>query len=406
MRLGRPGSAGHTWLVRVLVVTQPAYGHLHPLVPVCRTLVVAGHEVTVATSRSFQARVEASGLAGVAAGIDWLESDIASAFPDYAEHQARGESKAFLLSEVFAWRTARAMADDLITLAGERRIDVVIREPWEFGGAIAASKLNLPCVLHGIGTIANVEEVVSLAGARLAQHAAELGLSDDVWRFVEGRLYLDPCPPVLQSVPQGFCPGVSQPVTPEVFDASDGSIDLPAWLSQRGDRPVVYLGLGTVMNRWHGLLKRLVMDIRRLGVDLLVTTGPGVEPADLGPQPTNVHVERYLPLSAVLPHCDAVVCHGGWGTTIASLTHGLPLVIVPLGADGPRMAAKCEQAGLARTVTVDDAHRGETPAALTEVLELPRYREAALAAREQIAQMPSTTDAVDAIASAADTPDR
>jgi UDP:flavonoid glycosyltransferase YjiC (YdhE family) len=45
----------------------------------------------------------------------------------------------------------------------------------------------------------------------------------------------------------------------------------------------------------------------------------------------NVHVEHYVPQSLLLPHCSAVICHGGAGTTLSSLALGLPLLILPQG---------------------------------------------------------------------------
>ncbi len=61
----------------------------------------------------------------------------------------------------------------------------------------------------------------------------------------------------------------------------------------------------------------------------------------------NVIVERYIPQGDVLPLADAVVCHGGSGSTLAALAHGLPLVLVPAGADQFDNAAACVAAGAA-----------------------------------------------------------
>lgn len=380
----------------MLVTTQPAYGHLHPLVPLCHALVQAGHEVAVGTAASFRPQVEATGIAALTAGIDWLESELAAAFPDYEAHRARGESKTFLQSEIFGWRTARAMARDVEAISRERQIEVIIREPWEFGGAVAAATLGIPCVLHGIGALANVEEVISIAAGRLTQHAARLDVAD-LWDWLGGAVYIDPCPPVLQSTSATFRPPSRQLVRPQVFDTTDGPLHPPAWLPEPRDRPLIYVGLGTVMNRWHGLLHRLVAEVARLDVEVAVTTGPGFDPADLGDQPANVHVERYVPLTTLLPHCEAVVCHAGWGTTIAAVAHGLPIVAIPLGADGPRTAARCEQSGIGRVVQVDEVGSGRLADELADVMTMPGFRNAAQAARREIEHMPPPPIAIQAL---------
>jgi UDP:flavonoid glycosyltransferase YjiC (YdhE family) len=65
-------------VVRVLVTLLPATGSLHPLVPVARALLGAGHEVRFACAASFTAAVRDHGLDACPAGIDFLFSQ-----PDY-----------------------------------------------------------------------------------------------------------------------------------------------------------------------------------------------------------------------------------------------------------------------------------------------------------------------------------
>jgi UDP:flavonoid glycosyltransferase YjiC (YdhE family) len=379
--------------MRVLFTTQPAYGHLHPVVPLAQAMVAAGDDVRIASSASFQPRISAAGVEGTVAGIDWLESDIEGGFPEFAEHRQRGESKRYLQSEVFAWLTAQATAADVVRLARQWPVDLIVREPWELGGAAAAAELGVPCVVHGIGSRANVDELVDLAGDRLRQLGTGVGLAEDLG-WIGGAVYLDPCPPCLQPAGQSCVTGRIQPLRPEPFDATDGAPEGPAWLAELGARSVVYVGLGTVMNRWGDLLERIVDDVQDLDADIVVTTGPGRDPADFRGRPPNVHVEGYVPLTVLLPACDVVVCHAGWSTTIAALSSGLPLVTIPIGADGPRTAARCEDAGLGRTVAPDHVRAGVVSALVRSLLDDGRYAAAARDAQRQIQQLPAPADLV------------
>src|SRR3954447_14522924 len=46
------------------------------------------------------------------------------------------------------------------------------------------------------------------------------------------------------------------------------------------------------------------------------------------------HVEAFRPDALVCDeNCRAVISHGGSGTFVATLAHGLPSVLIPLGAD-------------------------------------------------------------------------
>jgi UDP:flavonoid glycosyltransferase YjiC (YdhE family) len=46
-----------------------------------------------------------------------------------------------------------------------------------------------------------------------------------------------------------------------------------------------------------------------------MTTGHGLDPADLEPIPSNSHVEQWWPQESVMSEAAAVVGHGGFGTT-------------------------------------------------------------------------------------------
>jgi hypothetical protein len=78
---------------------------------------------------------------------------------------------------------------------------------------------------------------------------------------------------------------------------------------------------------------------RTAPVHALVTTGPAVDPAVIR-APQNVAVRQWVRHADVLPHCSAVIAHGGHGTVIKALAAGVPLVVAPLGRDQPDIAAR------------------------------------------------------------------
>ena len=63
---------------------------------------------------------------------------------------------------------------------------------------------------------------------------------------------------------------------------------------------------------------------------MLLTVGRKVDPAGLGPLPSNAHVEQWWPQDAVLGQAAAMLGHGGFGTTMGALAAGVPQVVVPL----------------------------------------------------------------------------
>jgi MGT family glycosyltransferase len=122
--------------------------------------------------------------------------------------------------------------------------------------------------------------------------------------------------------------------------------------------------------------------------------GSEIDPGELGPVPGNVHVERYIPQSVVLPQCSAVVSHGGSGSVLGALAHGRPMVLLPMGADQPLNAARCEALGVGRVLDALRATPETVREAVSAVLSDRTYRAAAEGIRDEIAALPDWKHAV------------
>ena len=187
---------------------------------------------------------------------------------------------------------------------------------------------------------------------------------------------------------------VAEPIRPEV--PGDPAASLPDWAATLGGRPVVYLSLGTVpLFNQRDKFETLLADLAHEDLDVVVTVSQLNDPAALGPQPANVHVERWLPLAPLLPCCDVVVCHAGSGTTLAALSAGLPLVLVPQGADQHTNADACQRAGVARVLYGDAVTSTAVRDAVMAIAE-PESPEQSMARRiaAEIAAMPAATEVV------------
>jgi hypothetical protein len=68
--------------MRILFTTLPATGHFHPLVPIARAAVAAGHDVAIATAASFGPAVVATGFPYFPAGFDRQGVPLDVLFPE------------------------------------------------------------------------------------------------------------------------------------------------------------------------------------------------------------------------------------------------------------------------------------------------------------------------------------
>ena len=157
----------------------------------------------------------------------------------------------------------------------------------------------------------------------------------------------------------------------------------------------MYFTLGTVFNLESGdLFVRVLGGLRDLPVNVIVTVGQHIDPTEFGPQPANVRMERYIAQAVILSQCSLMISHGGSGSVSGALAHGRPAVLIPMGADQPLNAARCERLGVARVLDPIGATPGLVRAAVTDVLENPSYRRAAEQLRDEFAALPGPLHAV------------
>jgi UDP:flavonoid glycosyltransferase YjiC (YdhE family) len=274
--------------------------------------------------------------------------------------------------------------------------DVIVRGSGELGGLVAGAILDIP-VASAAPAAAKFYEPMIRPG--VARAAAEHGLDGERVTAPDFEiLRVDRTPPSLET-PGYLPPTNSVNVRPEPYD---GGGDLPAWFNELGGRPLVYVTLGTVMNGNIPLF-RLIADALADGpFDVVIALGHGIPREALGEVAGNIRVGGYLPQSRVLERASAVVNHGGYNTVSAALGAGLPLFLLPMGADQPYNTERCITVGAALGV-IQDQPPGPPSAApppftypdpavirdgTRRLLEEPAFREAARAVAAEIAAMP------------------
>jgi UDP:flavonoid glycosyltransferase YjiC (YdhE family) len=380
--------------MRALITTQPGFGHFHPLVPLAQALTTAGHEVAVACAPSFRPTVESVGLRAAPAGLDWRISGMGDAFPSMRQAQALPEAQrqALAFREVFAGATAARMAADLLVLAERWRPDVIVRGTYEFGGCLAAEHLGAPHASVEVGAFYSEPVLRQLAAAPLEECRAELGLPADPTLAMSYRyLHLAFLPPSFAD-PAAPRPPTAHFLRPVPYDRTDGEA-LPAWVATLHDRPTVYATLGTVFPVPE-VFRAIIEGVRDEPVNLIVTVGPEQDPAQFGPQPGHVHIERYIPQSRLLPRCALVITHGGFSTVLGALGEGLPMVIVPISADQPLLARRCAALGVARVLEREAVSAATIRDEVRELLGNRAYRERTLEIQREIAVLPGPEHAV------------
>ncbi len=374
--------------MRILLTACPAYGHILPLLPLARAARRQGHDVLFATGPDLVEQLHVRGIAAAAAGptFEGMQAIRAEAYPDF--EALSGEQRLPASGVGLFGLPAIPRSSDIEALARRWHPDLVVHEVLELGGAMAALRLGLPSVTHGFGPFYPYHAPVLAAAAEAVSHP-ELAQY-----LLQSAPYVDISPAVLNPpMPHPFSNRVPLRPTAGEAGASNG---LP-WLDGLPFEQTVYLSLGTVFNRAVDVLDQAIDAIRGLPVNLVVTTGPGVEPAELGPQPDQVIVAQFVPQALVLERSVAVVSQAGAGGMLGAFAHGLPQVCLPQGADQFLNAEAVERANAGLTVTPDRFSVEAVRAALAEVLADWSYTDAARAVQADIDVMPSPEEALQAL---------
>jgi UDP:flavonoid glycosyltransferase YjiC (YdhE family) len=329
--------------VRILFTFVGGAGHFEPLVPIARAARAAGHAVAFTCAAGMLEVVERRGFTA----LQTVPGEIAVAPERRPLVAADRAHEQVVLRRWFGGTQAAERSTAIADRCAEWRPDLLVTDEADFGCAVAAERCSLP-----------VAVVLSLAPGFVPADLA-----------IRAGLFLSP-------FPVSYRPGAAHR-----FRAHDA----PA---AAGDG--VYFTLGTIFPLECGDLFTRVLE-GLAGRDVVVSVGPHLDPAELGPQRPGVRVERRVEAAEVLPGCGVVVSHGGSGTVLAALAYGLPSILLPMGADQPWNAERCARLGVARILDPVSA----TPADVARaVAAAPEHREAAARLRAEIARLPGPEEAV------------
>ncbi|WP_375488838.1 glycosyltransferase [uncultured Jatrophihabitans sp.] len=382
--------------MRALLSFAGGSGHALPMMPIARALAGRGHEVLFTGQPAMLDQIRGAGFDAVDSG----GSTLAAATDRRVLVRADRDAEVRVIRESFAGGIARERAPKVLGVGEDFDADIIIHDEIDFGAAVAAERLGVPhasvVVLAAGGMI-----TPGLLDEPLNRLCAELGVSarpDLLDRF----LTLAPVMPSFRD-PRSPFPPSTLAIRPDVLadhqEREDPAVDrVEAFLAAQPDRPLVYLTLGTVFHQESGdLFTRVLTGLERMAANVVVTVGRELDPAELGVRNERVLVERFVAHRAVLPRAALVVSHAGSGTVVSALACGVPLMLLPLGADQPWNADRCVALGVGRMLDALTVSPGEAAAAAEDVLRNATYRAAARVLSTEAEALPRADAAVGAI---------
>ena len=377
--------------MRVLFTSLRNSSHFLPLIPFIDACRRRGHEVGVAAPAEFAKRAADASAAFFPFGhpgderLGPLWKSLHDASP--------AEVNRISVGEIFAGVCAGSAIPALLETVDAWRPSVVVRESQEYAAVVAAARREIPQLRVAISAPSGEVSIYQNAVPYLDAHLRAAGLPPDpTGARLAGETALTLFPASLE------LPATGAPV--HRYRALRGEAPpLPDWWGGR-QGPFVYVTMGTVVGGFEMMRSayRTILDaLVDLPARVLLTIGGDLAIEALGEVPAHVHVERFVPQDAVIPHAAAVVCHGGSGTMLGAAAAGVPLVVTPMFADQPFNAERAVAAGSALSLPTRELAAAPLRQALARVLAEPSFRTAAQRIAAEIAALPSIDDAAVAI---------
>ena len=383
----------------MLFASAPGYGLTLPLIPLIWAARAAGHEVLLATTSEM---TEVSARAGLPVYDVFPQRDV---WQDLMTTVSTRDAPADLpeeyrvamgLGNPFGLFTA-TMTEGTVRAGRAFGAELVVCTSDHAAGMLAATALGVPMLEVGNrvswstrdpGWDAEHEIFGEDAVSKLMR--TKLGIEDATTTVIAR---IDPRAPSMGGLADGE-PDADRrdgaPWWPMRFVPFNGGTVVPEWAMAKPARPRVAVTLGTVVPAMSGVssLKIVVDALAGLDVDVVLAAGTA-DLTELGELPANVRSVGFLPLSAFLPTCAAIVHHGGSGSTAAPLFYGVPQLVLPAFADNPMSARRVADrgVGLSHDPSTVDAETVRTM--VHRLLTEDAFRVAAQEVRAEMATQPS-----------------
>ena len=326
--------------MKILFINLPYYGHVVPTIGLVQELIKQGCEVTYLMP------------------FDWIDkiADSGAKFYGYQNHKQ--------LSEQI--KNAYAAAESII-----EQFDFVIYEQFFFLGKHLAEKYQKPVARVFTAPVTNkklMEEFITskgplsifkhkwIAKAFTKDIAKNIPMKTDNWldEIVQNPPELNLVYTLREYQPyeEEFPDEQYKFLGPSIYGRKTDGFDFV-----KGERPVVYISLGTVIKGVVSFFQNCVDAFRGENMDVIISVGQKFDVRKLKGVPSNVHIYKSVPQLDVLKIADVFVTHGGMNSVSEALVYSTPMVVIPFVSDQPVNARCIEKLGIGKKLEYSTANK-------------------------------------------------
>lgn len=143
-------------------------------------------------------------------------------------------------------------------------------------------------------------------------------------------------------------------------------------------QPLIYASMGTLQNQQQKIFSAIASACANLDVQLVISLGGGSDPDVLPKLPGKPLVVQYAPQLELLQKAALTITHAGLNTALESLSHGVPMVAIPITNDQPGVAARIAWTKTGEFLPLSRLSVPQLKTAIQQVLTDETYKQNAL----------------------------
>lgn len=377
-------------MAKFVFVVPPLTGHINPTLSMGTALLERGHRVAwITLDQSLGTKLPAGGELLVIRydQNDQQKKDSEKYLDIITKKIVYGiDSIKFLYEEVLI-PLNRHSYEGIASLLDQYQPDLVITDHQMFAGAIAATNKNYPYVTSVTAPAAikvmdelpkvhewEVNQIVALQKEFGIHEAGSIACSTLATLVFTSKAFFGE-----MELPEYY-----QFIGP-VFNRRKTHVPFNWEAFHANNQPKILVSIGTTFDHEHkkNFFAKVTEAFANENLHVVVVSDPDLFES----WPANFTVQREVPQLDLLPHLDAVVCHGGHNTVCETLMHGLPMVVIPIAYDQSHVAGRVFRVGAGERLNFNRFKASHLKEAVNKVMQNSSYKMAA----EEIKQ--SFTDA-------------
>ncbi len=327
----------------------PAHGHVNPTLALTVELVKRGERVVYFATEEFRAKIERTGA-------------VYRSYGEALKTESAVFENVFSVAEV-ALTLAVELLPSIVERVAAEKPDYLLHDALAVWGKLTGRRLGLPAVStfpyfptsarKGSGAHRFDLEILRMLAVgfpcvirclrlmkRLRREYGRRGGFADIFANLE--------PLNLVFTSQYFQPYANtfderyKFVGPQLASRSEFE-QFP--LESFEGKSVIYISMGTIFNEGTRFYQECFQALGGLNHQIVLSVGDKIDIASLGRIPGNFIVRNRVPQLQILGRADLFITHGGLNSATEGLYYGVPLVVIPQGADQLLVACRVHQLG-------------------------------------------------------------